>query len=390
MFKKLCILIFLIITAALYCNENKEDKDESKVKFRGTIMIPALVYLSHDPTVNINHFSPSNDTYRYNYTDKGDPHYKHHSRGDEGREIVGSEVGIDTMLSFRYSMIIAAFQGEHPVSRDNNITFTTIFDINPLSMEGGLEISVTPIPFIVLSAGTTFGTGWNFPDSGAYGLARNNYSGNDPGLKKKIYGEDHLFGPVMHNWFSFTFQFDWGDMIENPKASRWMHFFLTGTATIESTYLLTYPHYLQPFMWTGSETMNGWNFTTEFALGYGIPIVLDERKDEAEKKMFLGPVRHRAFTLTVAVMVDTSMSLTYFNSSKMADQGFGSDFVDVAFGPALLFDLPCNLEALVGFYFANGKTFSDETIGNIDYLNREYQDWYIAPSLLVLGFGWNF
>jgi hypothetical protein len=73
-----------------------------------------------------------------------------------------------------------------------------------------------------LQAGTSFGTGWNIPAIGIYGLARNDISGNDPDIAEETIVSDNFFGTVMENWLKCTLQFDFSP-VTPEKVQRWTH-----------------------------------------------------------------------------------------------------------------------------------------------------------------------
>lgn len=392
--KKIFLFILLILAGTFVCfaDDASGDKNQtniSKIKFRGSASLPFAYYFSNDPTVGTGHISPVDYGYAYDYTDGGDRGYNNHFPGDEGRELKASYASIDIMLAFKYSLIAPFLQGKHLLTRDNNIAFSALFEITPVSLEGGLSITITPVPFLVLSAGTKFGSGWNVIPFNAYGMARNNYSGDDSQLDKEIATGDHFYGPLMKNWFSARFQFDTSALFKK-NIQRWTHIIMLAEPVFTNTLLLNYPFYARPYIWQTVTTQNGWNFASTFAAGYKIPVIIDERKKQAEKKQFLGSVLHTNFSISILMYTEVSTSLTHHFDSVMSKQGWGSDFTTVKFGPIFLFDLPCNFNAMAGVHWANGKLYSDESIGNLDFMNREYQDWYVRFYRFFVGFGWEF
>ena len=85
------IFILIIFTAfKAYSEDNSTDnqgENSTKVKFRGGIYLPMHWAFPYDPTKSDNHISLPSYSYYYDYTDDGDPKYKHHEKGDLGSEI---------------------------------------------------------------------------------------------------------------------------------------------------------------------------------------------------------------------------------------------------------------------------------------------------------------
>jgi hypothetical protein len=83
------------------------------------------------------------------------------------------------------------------------------------------------------------------------------------------------------------------------------------------------------------------------------------------------------------------LNLTHYYDSPMKN-GWGSDFAYVNFGPAMQFDLPNNYFLKLFFFFQNDKAYTSETVGNADFRERKYEDWYVYFKWMGFFFGWNF
>jgi hypothetical protein len=70
--------------------------------------------------------------------------------------------------------------------------------------------------------------------------------------------------------------------------------------------------------------------------------------------------------------------------------GWGSDFAYLNFGPAMQFDLPDNFYIKLFFFFTNDKVYTSQTVGNIDFRDRKYEDYIVYFRWLGLICGWNF
>jgi hypothetical protein len=296
---------------------------------------------------------------------------------------------IESQIESTFSIIYPVLRGNHFLLKNNNLEQKFTFNVSPVSITGGMSLILTPIPFLTFEAGTSFGTGWNIPSIGIYGLARANYSGNDPDIAEEVIESDNFFGPVMENWLKCTLQFDFSP-ITPENVQRWTHILMLASFGFNNTLLLNYAYPDRPYYWTTSITLNGWNFNSNFVIGYIIPVIIDERKEEAEKKQWMGAVRHNNFSIVMLMIAELSFDLTHYYYSRMADNGWGSDFVSCNFGPAINFNLPYNLELFFGAQWHNNIKYSSGTIGNEDFTKRENEDWYLSFYRIIFSITWNF
>jgi hypothetical protein len=84
------------------------------------------------------------------------------------------------------------------------------------------------------------------------------------------------------------------------------------------------------------------------------------------------------------------IELSHYNDSKMSDKGWGSDFVDLTFGPIMIFDLPCNLSVILGVNWANGKSYTSDSVENCDFRKQQYEDWFVSFDSIYMSIGWIF
>lgn len=388
--KKKLFAIFFIIIYIYYCfSDNSDDENENIVKFRGYLSIPLAYYFPNNPLNVNNHISLIDYGYYYDFTDDGDENYKHHDQDDPGKEIKAIPYQIESQIEFSFSIIYPVLRGDHFLFKNNNLKQKFTFSVSPVSFTGGMSVILTPIPFLILEAGTSFGTGWNIPSISIYGLARDNHSGNDPDIAEGTIKSDSFFGPVMENWLKCTLQFDFSP-ITPKKVQRWTHIIMLASFEFNNTLLLNYAYIDRPYYWVTSLIQNGWDFNSNFVIGYSIPVIIDERKKKAEKKQWMGPVRHNNFSILMIMMTEIGIDLTHYYFSRITDKGWGSDFVSCKFGTAIIFDLPNNLNLFFGAQWINNKKYSSDSIGNMDFMRREYEDWYISFYRIILSFGWNF
>ena len=154
--------------------------------------------------------------------------------------------------------------------------------------------------------------------------------------------------------------------------------------------LLNYCYFDRPYYWKTSSTLNGWNLVSTFALGYILPIKTDDRKQRAEKRQFRGYVRHNDISIVFLMWTDLNIKLTHYETAKIENRGWGSDFPGCIFGPNLVLNLPDNFSVFWGFHWKNSIKYSSETIGNADFMKRKYENWYVYFYRTVITVKWLF
>ena len=261
--------------------------------------------------------------------------------------------------------------------QNNNIKINLTTQISPITFNEGFDITFTPAAFINFQYGFLMGFGWNIPGfAGGFGI-------NDRGI---IVRPD-VAGPQIQTWFSTTLQFDLAYIL--PKQyQRWAHIVTTATPTFKYQALLTIPDN-QPYMYQEcpGEKLNGWKFIFEYLLGYRFIINED---DTGDNNKFI-KWKNKNFMITAGIYVWMDyLNLTHYYDSTMESGGWGSDFATVNFGPAMQFDLPNNYYIKLFFFFQNEKAYTSQTVGNIYFMDRKYQDWYVYFRWLGVFFGWNF
>ncbi len=381
------ILIFiLILFSCLYSDEttdiqqtdiekNQKTEDEIFWKFRGDISFVLTYYLPcHDGISNGNHFSPINFT-PLDYTDKGDPDNDHHTDTDDGRVL--NYTGSELKLYVKYHFIAPFLNYKNSLLSGNNIKFSVLSELSPISANIGGEVTFTPIAFLTFQTGLLIGGAWYFE-----GLAAGMGISTKDGIVKLGYG-----GPHIQLWFASTFQMDLA-YIFAQDFQRWTHIVMFITPRIKYQALLSVNED-QPYMYEADRGMNynGWRFSCEFFLGYQINVIEDDRGDD---KQFI-KMRNKNFTITTGLFGNIEkLDITHNYRSQMKNGGWGSDFVTVEFGPSIRFELPWNYYLILFAFFATDREYTSDTVGNIDFRERKYQDWYIHFRRIGLFFGWKF
>ncbi len=391
--KKIFLVSLLFITFFVNSEDLTSDNlvKTNPMKFRGSIFMGIVFYPGHHENFADNHYSSFN-TEKKDYTDVGDPTFKHHENGDPGR-VWGAGAfathGIEGKLFANFSMIAPFLAFDHFLLKDNSIAMTFKFGISPVSTSFGTELTITPIPFLVFSSGFMISFGYNIPI--AVGFARNNYSGMISGENKSLLIQDSLYGPVFSNWFNATFQFDVAALMP-ASYKRWSHIVMRAKGEMFHRMVPNLDSNT-PYVYENDngENYNGWYLYFDSMIGYKIPIIEDEKYEKLKDKMFIGSVSHNNFSLILGCMANIDeYNITRNQYSPMASKGWGSDFMTVVFGPMAFFELPNNLYAILVFNWQNGRVYSDATVGNADFTKREYEDWYVYYKKIALVFGWNF
>ncbi len=361
------------------------------MKFRGDVTLGTAYYPPHQSGVKSSNRWSNVTTTKLDYTDLGDANNLYHSAGDPGRVInsgLGGYGGLEGKFYINYSMIAPFLRGDHFLINNNSITLRLKSELTLVSWSNGAEIEISPIAFLLFNSGFFFGTGW---DASAFsGMGRNNALGLIKD-KPKEFLKESFYGVVFNSWFSATFQFDIAALAPKPYK-RWTHFIMKFSPQFEYVGLMNVSD-SQAFDWEaqGYSYLNGWYLSGSYVIGYQIPVIQDNRKEEAEKKTFMGYVKHNDFKISLLMWMEINeMHLTHYFDSQMKDGGWGSDFVPLRFGPNIMFNLPSNFMLMIGCHFTNKPAYSSETVGNLAFSLRKYEDWYTNFNRIVVAFGWNY
>jgi|GEM_PF-1164919 len=387
MIKRIIIILLIIFSLfMIYSEDNTDDNNYESLyylkntkhilKYRGTLSF-VLNYMPEyqDGIKPDNYFAPIN--YKpVDYTDKDDPDNKHHEKDDEGRIIGGTIGGTQFELYLDYHIIVPFFRANNLMMRDSNFKFGIHTQLSPITSNIGMSITFTPFPFLEFQTGFLIGFGWNIPNFAA-GLGINN------GYMNRL----NIAGPHLQYWASLKFQIDLAYIL--PKnIQRWLHIIFIAIPKLRYMALLSVQQDI-PYMYQEcpGEKLGGWQFVAEILFGYRFIIIED---DTGEENRFIN-INHKNFIITIGFYFWLDyLNLTHFWDSRMKDGGWGSDFSYINFGPAIQFDLPKNFFVRFAIFFCNDKAYTEDTVGNIDFRNRKYDDWYIYFKWIALNCGWKF
>ena len=296
-----------------------------------------------------------------------------------------NQQGIEAAVDIKYGIIIP-FLNKSDLTENNNITLNSLFEITPITFKFGTEINITPVAFLNLSAGISFGTGWNY--LGLYGLAKDNTSGKYSEAVHMIIIDNSFPGVILENWYKITLQMDFAEIVPE-NYQRWTHIIVSADGIFSYISMLGNEYFDRAYIWCTYNYLNGWSYSSNFILGYQIPVVIDKRKKQAEKNQFMNFVRHNNFSIMPLFMTTISLQLTHFNDSRMLNNGWGSDFISCKFGPAILFDLPSNFSFFITLNFTNRQIYNSNSFNNVDF-NGNFHSWGISIGKIITCFRWMF
>ncbi len=359
-------------------DDSLRKKADYFMKFRGSTSIIFAYYPAvHDGVLTgVNQGSAGYTP--LDYTGVNDPH---HSVGQTGRKIGSTWGGLEVGTYASFSMSAPFLTADNPLMKNNNIKMTLLWELSPVSLEAGASITWEPIAFFLIESGFKIGSGWQFPGI-ANGIGKN----IDGVIQKEPFAGAHL-----SIWFKPQPQMDIAALMPE-KLQRWTHIVLVAAPIFEYRAILNFRETeAWEFKNDGGKNYNGWKFKSLFILGYKIPVLID---DKGSNRSFV-KVYHNNFDITIGGLLQIDyLELSNYSISPMKNssgkRGWGSDFAYVEFGPIMNFDLPNNYFVNLFFFFKNAPGFTDETVGNLDFKLREYEDWYIYFRRIVFEFGWKF
>lgn len=182
----------------------------------------------------------------------------------EGENHFTPITGINIPLAF--AQVSARYRipldfGDKPIFKGASLSIGLTPILTPINFDNHISITFTPIPLLNLTFGTSLGTAWNFFDY--QGLAKfdaetGKYVSLDPFTTWK---------------YSFSLQagtqFDFGILF----PGEWNH--IITTLNYSTSYeACTAAEKYEPWSMTGSETVNGFSYSSSVMLGYMMPLKL--------------------------------------------------------------------------------------------------------------------
>ena len=180
---------------------------------------------------------------------------------DHFAKVTGPFDGILARTTWKTTYTIPTPLGENPLLAQANLELNGSFEFTPLSIRPIASISFSPLPFLVLEAGSSIGTGWNLLGFKGFCEYKNDSYKNLTPFSR--YYHDH--------WLGATFQFDTGALIEGD----WTHVILL------ANYQMIYRDVIgidngKLWAWQTTEGyVNGLGYEFIALLGYQMPKLVD-------------------------------------------------------------------------------------------------------------------
>ena len=168
---------------------------------------------------------------------------------------------------FSQSFTFPVLQGNNPLTADNNLVATVKADISPVYMAIVGEADLTPIAFLIVSAGTHLGTGWNMNMGNGIGIVTKGKNDSLGRPEMKIEGSP-FGGLYWQAWGAATFQFDLAAIFPGD----WNHIVVQSRHEFRySSFSKAGPDDYWVFMNDDGENRNGFNYLASYTLGYMLP-----------------------------------------------------------------------------------------------------------------------
>ncbi|MDR1411918.1 MAG: hypothetical protein LBI91_06915 [Spirochaetaceae bacterium] len=173
----------------------------------------------------------------------------------------------EAQLAVTQAWTFPVFQGDGFLTSGNNLQTALFYNVSPVSMNAGLDLTLTPIAFAQIKAGGSVGTGWNctFLDiaPAAWGLNKQE-EGGEGGL---VSGEP-FEAAIWAVYGGAVLQFDIGAVIPGD----WTH------VLFQTYHQINYRANTlagSGDSWShendGGENRNGFNYYGNYVLGYQMP-----------------------------------------------------------------------------------------------------------------------
>lgn len=263
------------------------------------------------------------------------------------RKIGSSWGGLEVKAALSRAFTVPLLRGPGAFFSGNNLKVTGTAELSPISLNGIVDFSLTPIAFLKLGATAGIGTGWSLDALGFKGLALN------PADDYEDLRDMSFAGAVWYLRGAGTFQFDLAAL----APGDWTHIVTQLNAEFEYK-AFTGAAAGEAWLWEADkgENFNAWRYNGTYVLGYQMPIKLN----------FAG------------FMIETEQWLGAFARSSPMATGWGSDFVTVNLGPMANLQFTDKAALLMLLQFKRGRDWTDSTTLFRYFGNRDYERafWY--------------
>jgi hypothetical protein len=193
------------------------------------------------------------------------PASEYHSGSTHYAPVTGLYDGIQVRTtlnaSYRIPVSVSFLPQTNMLFAENNITFTGGLELSPVSLMPELSVSFTPVAFLVFSAGTMAGTGWDvlgIQGIAGYNTASHEYDNLTP------FKSWYLCG-----WANGTFMFDTAAL----WPGNWHHIVMVASYDVEYKTLTGTGSTVWDWQTTKS-CADGWQYDQYYLLGYQMPGVI--------------------------------------------------------------------------------------------------------------------
>jgi hypothetical protein len=191
----------------------------------------------------------------------------------------------EAQLALTQAWTFPAFQGDGFLTSGNNLATALFYSLTPVSMNAGLDLTLTPVAFAQIKTGGSIGSGWNFTPleiaPTAWGLNKMEESGSGG-----LISGDPFEAAIWTAYGGAVLQFDLGAVI----PGNWTHIlFQTYHQINYRANTLAGSGDSWSYENDGGENRNGFNYYGSYVLGYQMPVspVLKTLAVMAEMKLKL-------------------------------------------------------------------------------------------------------
>ena len=256
------------------------------------------------------------------------------------RRNIGSTWGsVELKETYKLSLTTPFITGNSSLTKGNNIKYTGIFSISPVTVEVGGEIALTPIAFLEFKLGGSTSSGWTV--IGINGLGLNS-------VNNKLPDPDPFQGAMSQLWLTGTFKFDLAAILQGDTT--WKHIILLSSHTVK------YRNFSaagdnDPWIYQGdnADNFNGLRYHHTSFLGYQMPLVLN----------------------MAGLLVETQENISSVaDKSTMDSSGWGSDFRRVRFGGLFNLKIDSHSSLTLLPQFSTAIRYVDDSVRELYFENR--------------------
>jgi hypothetical protein len=257
----------------------------------------------------------------------------------------------EAKLNFTQSFKIPFLNGDNPLTSGNNVNVSLGADVTPITLEGIVDVTWTPIAFFNFSVGGKFGSGWNLPLFGSelrgIGLNKADGSGDEE------YSGSAFDALLWRAQAGATLQFDLAAVIPGD----WNH------VVMQSYHEINYKGNTRAkageswyYQHDAGENQNGLNYYGNLLLGYQMPLV---------------PILN-----TIGFMAEADLYL-YDNTAS-----WGGDLIRWTLSNAYMLDFTENLGAMLIVQFRSRRNFTEGKESDLNKADSQiyYQNRHINTS----------